>query len=208
MTEFGALGDTSNGLAINNAGQVVGVSALAQSQNWASLYHGGTMIDLATLGGSFSQALNINNSRIIAGHTSLANGQRWAFSYNNGNVSYLGMPGDTNSFAAAKNDAGDVLGSSSTVQAGNMGFLFSYRTMNDFNHLIDPAIGWSISAARSVNKNGWILAQGQLFGGELRQILLALISMPPLGGVQEPASWVKLIDNFELAGAMQRGRGG
>jgi probable HAF family extracellular repeat protein len=73
MSDLGTLrGTTSLGRGINNAGQVVGSSRLANGQERAFLYSGGMMSDLNSLidplsGWSLRLAYDINNSGQITG---------------------------------------------------------------------------------------------------------------------------------------------
>jgi probable HAF family extracellular repeat protein len=76
MTDLGTLGGaTSGGAGIDNAGEVVGFSNMAVTQNrHAFLYTGGVMQDLQTLGGTDSQAAAINNSTMVVGSSKIAPG--------------------------------------------------------------------------------------------------------------------------------------
>lgn len=71
---------------MNDFGQVVGSSDTANGQTHAFLYSNGTLYDLGTLGGSFSEARAINNTGQVVGLSTLANGQQRAFLYENGTM--------------------------------------------------------------------------------------------------------------------------
>jgi probable HAF family extracellular repeat protein len=75
-------------LAINNLGQIVGISGAH-----AALYQSGSLVDLGTLDGSQSQAYAINNLGQIVGLSFLASGERHAFLYENGTMKDLGGVG-------------------------------------------------------------------------------------------------------------------
>ena len=60
MTDLGTLGGTySYATAINEQGQVVGISLIG-SEMHAFIWHNGRMTDLGTLGGGWSQVSGIN----------------------------------------------------------------------------------------------------------------------------------------------------
>jgi probable HAF family extracellular repeat protein len=88
IINLGTLGGTdSYGIAVNQAGQVVGESGTADGTTHAFLYagilgSGGAMVDLGTLGGTESSAYAINDAGQIAGYSYLAdNTTRHAFLY-------------------------------------------------------------------------------------------------------------------------------
>lgn len=82
MTDLGTLpgGSVSSiGLAINDAGQVVGNSAGTRSKSQAVLWANGTIVDLGAFGGSTSSATGINGAGIVVGFAELLSGQNHAF---------------------------------------------------------------------------------------------------------------------------------
>ena len=126
MIDLGSFGGTlSGGLAINDRGQVVGYSYLPgdiyfhaflwtpTTPNGAS----GTMIDLGSLGGTFSAADGINNFGQVVGVTrTTGDGPEHAFLYTSGggmvdlNSLIDQLSGWELSFASAINDAGQITG--------------------------------------------------------------------------------------------------
>ncbi len=75
-TDLGTLGGTSSqAFGINDHGQVVGQSRLANGQLRAFLWEDGAMTDLGTLGGTFSLARGINDLGQVVGRSTLANGE-------------------------------------------------------------------------------------------------------------------------------------
>ncbi|HEY7115381.1 MAG TPA: hypothetical protein VH475_02280 [Tepidisphaeraceae bacterium] len=84
MTSLGYLSQPgpipfSNGLAINNAGEVAGGASNDRGQMEAFFYADGQMTGLGTLGGVFSLGLDLNNARVVVGQSNNAAGQLSAF---------------------------------------------------------------------------------------------------------------------------------
>ena len=71
------------------------VSALLCLAASGTAYSGGTMIDLGTLGGTYSYANGINNKGQIVGYSLTASGQDHAFLYSGGKMTDLGTLGGT-----------------------------------------------------------------------------------------------------------------
>ena len=162
-------GDVSTANAINNVGQVVGVSLVPGSAEGAFvqhafLYSGGTMTDLGTLGGLDSFANGINDRGDVVGTSALSlPGLYHGFLCSNGTMTDLGSLGGANSGAAAINSAGDVVGGSETgvsvaISGGrnvsiSHAFLFSNGTMSDLGTL--P--GTLLSGATAINDTGQVV---------------------------------------------------
>lgn len=87
ITVLGTLGGTrSQATGVNDSGEVVGFSSLADGYQNAFAEIGGMMIDLGTLGGGNSYAYGINNSGAVVGYSALADGSQAAFLYENGTM--------------------------------------------------------------------------------------------------------------------------
>jgi probable HAF family extracellular repeat protein len=72
MTDLGG-GDFSKADAINDKGQIVGLSTVG-TEDHASLWQDGKMTDLGLIGGNQSEALAINRSGEIAGWSNTTGG--------------------------------------------------------------------------------------------------------------------------------------
>jgi probable HAF family extracellular repeat protein len=115
MTDLGTLGgNTSNALGINDSGQVVGWSYLADNITYHAFKWTPTrgMVDLGTPGGRWSQASAINSAGEAAGQTTSPDleGLPFYWSARDGFV-HIGLARQAgNDFAFGINDQGEVTG--------------------------------------------------------------------------------------------------
>jgi probable HAF family extracellular repeat protein len=123
MQDLGTLGGKdSEGFAVNNLGQVVGLSWLAgDAKSHAFLWtQAGGMQDLGTLGGPKSAASAISRSGQVAGWAETTSGDIDAFLWTAaGGMQDLGNLGGGEAFATAITDDGVVTGYSYTQSDGN-----------------------------------------------------------------------------------------
>jgi probable HAF family extracellular repeat protein len=167
MTDLGSLGgDASCAYGINDSGQVVGYADLVYGGPiHAFLYSGGQMSDLGTfLGSDQTRAQAINASGQVVGYSFIDSGhiRSRAFLYSSGVWTDLGTLGGEQTSAGGINARGQIVGRSS-IDPGNTvphAFLYSNGQMTDLNTLIDPALGWTLGAARGINDSGQIAGQG------------------------------------------------
>jgi uncharacterized membrane protein len=160
----------------------------------------GNNIDLGTLGGRESAAYSINDAGQIVGE---AENIWWSWraalfdQTGAGNNIDLGTLGGNYSCAHSINHTGQIVGWAYNSQHNCRATLFD-RTGSgnniDLNSLIDPATGWNLWRAYSVNDSGWIVGQGINVKGEYHAFLL----------VPEPATSVLLGLGFAAMLRMRR----
>jgi probable HAF family extracellular repeat protein len=172
MTSLGTLpGAASNSIAnaINRGGQIAGSADYDPYNPYnnhflhAFLYENGVMKDLGSLGGATSNGNGINDIGQVVGSSTTIPGNgslEHAFLYADGAMRDLGTPiSGTSSYAKGINNQGQVVG---WYSAGNgRAFLYQSRDgMRDLSSMVDPASGWYIHAAFSINDRQQIVALG------------------------------------------------
>lgn len=137
----------TNAYKINNAGQIIGTSTLANGQDRAFIYENGTMTDLGTLGdnSNMSNARGINASGQVVGvaesptEREVPRGYLWQ----DGTMTDLGID-----IANGINDAGQVVGSKDSYAVlWENGEVTDLHTLEEFRR----------SSANSVNNNGQVI---------------------------------------------------
>jgi probable HAF family extracellular repeat protein len=139
MTDLGTLGgDTSYALGINDSGEVVGYSYLADNITrhaftWTAF---GGIVDLGTLpGGAWSQAEKINASGEVSGEALDSNAHQVPvfWSATSGFVSLPESHGDSRNYGYSMNDSGVMTGQ---VYIGSIVHAFIWKL--DGRHLFVP----------------------------------------------------------------------
>jgi probable HAF family extracellular repeat protein len=200
MSDLGVLpgglpgvGAVSEAFGINDAGQVVGTSALPNVNSvpaFAFLYSGGTM---GILGPGppnvyVSGAFGINSSGQAAGGSSPTFNTGVAVLYAGGAVFSLGTlrPGG-NSGADAINNSGEVVGSADVISGSGVyshGFLYSNGLMTDLGSL-DP---FHTSFANAINNAGQIVGTSFTSAGAEHAFLSNGTTMTDLNSLIDPGS--------------------
>lgn len=150
VTDLGGLsgGNSTKATAINNSGQIVGMSA-----NHAFLWQNGVMTDLGTLGGNFSVAHAINDLGQVVGDASTPGEEIHAFLWENGVMKDLGIPGETSS-ARGININGDVVGASFAKNVRGGALLWKAGNRQSLGDLGPSGSG---STAISINDKGEVV---------------------------------------------------
>lgn len=155
VIDLGTLGGSSAAAAaINERGQVTGVSSTAGPEQRAFLWEDGEMRDLGTLGGRHSFAWDINDRGQVVGGAQDDQGRTRAVMWSGGQVQDLGvLEGGNASFAIAVNERGQVAGFSQTGDGETHAVLWDDGKAIDLGTL-----GGGFSYAIDVNERGQVLA--------------------------------------------------
>jgi probable HAF family extracellular repeat protein len=190
MKDIGTLGGHCTTIyALNNRGQVVGQSTVAEDQtSHPYIWDREGMTDLGTLGGTYGYAQWINDAGTVVGTVTNANDQALlAALWKDGVISNLGtLPGNACSATDAINSAGQVVGGSGFNAAQffpactdlvEHAFLWENGTMVDLNAFVPPGSNLTLNEAVFINDRGEISGSGTLPNGDQHVFV-----MIPCGG--------------------------
>lgn len=205
MANLGRL-DASHGYSIahdiNDHGDIVG-----QSESSAFLYHGGTITDLGTLGGSYAIAGGINNSGQIVGIASNIYGVTHAFLFSEGTMEDLN-PGGSYSRAYSINDSGQVTGVYAEPSGVSRGFIWDNGTASDLGTLFGES---GHTTAFAINENGQAVGYSGLIGETETHPFIwqdgVMTDLGDLSGTPGSSDYARGINNLGTVVGMSRGRG-
>ena len=187
MLDLGSLGGASGcAINLNNRGQVVGYSSLAEHPGACLtggpgchpfLWDRGVLTDLGTLGGTFGFSNSVNETGEAVGAATTQGDQAFhAFLWKKGIMTDLGtVPGDSCSGAFAINSKGQVVGNSGDCSANFFNHAFLWEDggpMVDLNTLAVSQSGMQLVWAKDINDRGEIAGLGELPNGDIHAIVL------------------------------------
>jgi len=158
--------------AINDEGQVTGVSGTCSAILHGVLWDHGTVSDLGNLGGSLTSPFDINNPGQVVGFaTLLGDTNQHAFLWTkHAGMRDLGtLPGDTDSSTESINNRGQVAGVSFT-SVSSRAFLWQNGVMTDLNTLTCPGSIF-LANALGINDQGEIIGDTVTSAGDVHAYL-------------------------------------
>jgi probable HAF family extracellular repeat protein len=176
MRELPPLGSdrTSAATAINDKGQVVGISGACGtavggvSAEHMVMWDGGRIISLGTLGGvAWNTPMAINEHGDVVGFSNVSaadgasfNAQAFRWTRARGLENLGVLPGDSLSQALGINDKGQIVGVSCTAGfVSCRAFLYDHGVMMDLNELVPDDYADQLFTANDINNNGQITGQ-------------------------------------------------
>lgn len=188
--------------AINNQGQIVGISGLCSnavggaSAKHALLWENGKPIDLGNIGGgAWNTPSSLNEHGQIVGFANTSGDENagfapvaWLWSQASGMQPLPLLSGDKNSIASDINEKGQIVGQSAGPNDGPIGeraFLYENGMMMDMNALIQPDTSLYLTNGEGINDSGEIV--GTAFDAN-SGLLVAFLAVPAYGGASQAVS--------------------
>lgn len=218
-------GDTSGAAtAINNTGQVVGISGICDqavgrhTAKHAVLWDNGSVTDIGNIGAElWITPMSINQHGDIVGFGATQsddlNGdflRAFIWTRKDGIKRIDPLPGHVYSQANAINERGQVVGSSCTVDGDCQGFFWQNGVIKNLNDLIAPGFNGVIINAQDINDQGEIT--GRAFNPDTGKIT-AFVAVPISGSenarnANPSPVRAKVILPQEVRQTLRRQRGG
>lgn len=195
IVDLGTLGGPASdaaGYATNfttNTSYIVG-SAMINDYDWRAFIcvddGTPTLVNLGTLGGSFSWGLAVNQSGTVVGYSATSTpGVVHAFKYSSGVMTDLGSFGGNGSFANDISTSGVIVGSAMTSSDEYHAFSYSGGTMTDLGTL-----GGAHSFAYGIDDSGGIVGTSQDENGYWQAFLYDGETMNNIGTLPDDAESV------------------
>jgi probable HAF family extracellular repeat protein len=171
--DLGTLGGQSWANAINDSGQIVGISFTPSGVGHAFVWQNGVMTDIGTATQGPTEAMAINNSGDVVG-------QMWsrqcpcgtdpsppsrAVLWRQGQLVDLGTLGGTSSWATAINKAGQVVGASFTTSGHTHAFVWQKGVMSDLG-----ALDGVYSVADDITDSGVVIGRSETRDGKVHAV--------------------------------------
>ncbi len=182
LGDLGASGNGSTAIAINNEGEIVGVSSGFATNGGgvvrAVIWQNGAIRDIGTLGGLHSTANALNSDGQVVGWAELADQTTAAFIWRDRAMRELAIlpnglvaPGNGTQ-ANAINGRGQVVGSALNSKGESRAVLWESGEITDLNDVIDHQSGLTLTQATAINNRGQIVVEEQATDRPPRSFLL------------------------------------
>jgi len=197
VTDLGVLpgSSSSNGIAINASGQVVGMCDSAiPGEICGFLWTNGTMTHLGTLGGTVGQPYDINASARVVGISLTGVGfDVDGFLWEGGVITELGSLGGNSTWAYGINDLGHVVGQSLTAAdpVNHVAFRWTSGILTGLGTL-PGGVG---STAHAVNGSGDLAGASGVAGGDMHVCLWTGGTITDLGTLGGTQGWANAIND-------------
>jgi probable HAF family extracellular repeat protein len=154
LADIGTLGGTySAGTSINNRGEIVGISTVANGAAHLFLYAQGHMHDLGTAAGQSFASAALNDRGEILALAVGSGGVATSYLYRNHTFFKLPFPG------SGINNSTEIVGAKPAATAVSRAYLYFRGISIDLNELVDPSLPL-LTSASGVSNNGKIVVTG------------------------------------------------